>query len=226
MRLRLYDWAPSPFCMKVRAILDWKALAYERVQMTPQTFADVRERGGVGKTPALDIDGELVVDSTDIAERLDLLKPEPPLLPSNPRERALCRALEDWADEAVYFNALYQHWIEPAGRAQTAAYFATQPGAAPLFEALMRQIETQLFGQGTGRKSPDHIRRDLDRQLDTVEALLVPGPFLLGPQPTLADFALMGQIAYLSYAPATAGLKDGRPAVAGFMAAMKGLRTG
>lgn len=221
MKLRLYDWAPSPFCIKVRAILAFKGLAYDRIQMTWETFAEVRQRGGVGKTPALDIDGEMVVDSTDIADRLEALKPEPRLLPADSRERALCRALEDWADEAIYFNALYQHWIEPAGRAQTAAYFAAQPGAASMFESLLRQTEVQLIGQGVGRKSPDHVRRDLERQLDVAEALLSSGPYLLGAQPTLADFALTGQLSYLSYAPATEGLTKGRPAVAGFMSLMK-----
>jgi glutathione S-transferase len=224
MRLRLYDWALSPFCIKVRAILGWKGLAYDRIQLTPESLVELRQRGGVGKTPVLDIDGDLVVDSTDIAERLEILQPEPPLLPVKPRERALCRALEDWADEAIYFNALYQHWIEPAGRAQTEAYFASQPGATAMFEPLSLQIDAQLTGQGTGRKHIDHIRRDLERQLDTAEALLQPGPYLLGDQPRLADFALMGQLTYLSHAPATAGLREGRPAVAAFLEGMKRLR--
>ncbi|MGZ9113729.1 MAG: glutathione S-transferase family protein [Brevundimonas sp.] len=224
MRLQLYDWAPSPFCIKVRAILAWKGLAFDRIQMTPEIIADVRRRGRVGKTPALDIDGEMVVDSTDIAERLEVLKPEPSILPSDPRERALCRALEDWADEAIYFNALYQHWIEPAGRAQTEAYFVSQPGAAAMFEPVLRQTEAQLAGQGTGRKSDDHVRRDLERQLDSAEELLSPGPWLLGARPTVADFALMGQLTYLSHAPATARLREGRPAVTAFLEAMKRLR--
>lgn len=224
MHLQLYDWAPSPFCIKVRAILGWKGLAYDRIQMTAVSFAELRQRGGVGKTPALDIDGELVVDSTDIAERLEILKPEPAILPAEPRARALCQALEDWADEAIYFNALYQHWVEPAGRAQTEAYFISQPGVAAMFEPVLRQTESQLVGQGTGRKHIDHVRADLQRQLDAAEELLQPGPYLLGERPSLADFALMGQLIYLSYAPAAAGLRDGRPAVAAFMEAMKGLR--
>ncbi|NJC39961.1 glutathione S-transferase [Brevundimonas alba] len=222
--MRLYDWAPSPFCIKTRAILDWKGFAWERIAMTPESFAELERRGGVGKVPALDIDGELIVDSTDIAERLEALRPEPPVLPSDPRELALCRALEDWADEALYFNALYMHWVDPAGRAQTEAYFAGQPGAGAMFEDMARKTEAQLAGQGTGRKGADHVRRDLVRQLETAEGLLVPGPFLLGDRPCLADFALMGQLVYLSYACRPGPEVLEKPAIAGFLAAMRGLR--
>ena len=101
----LYDWGPSPFCMKVRAVLAHKGLPYTKV-------------------PALDVDGEFLVDSTDIAHELERRFPTTPILPAAARERALCHALEDWSDESLYFFGLYYHWHEPAGRRQAAAYFA------------------------------------------------------------------------------------------------------
>ena len=89
--------------MKVRAILDHKRVQYERVTTHGSTMLELRRRGKTGKVPAVEIDGELIVDSTDIAYALDRLFPDPPLLPTDPRERELCHVLEDWADESLYF---------------------------------------------------------------------------------------------------------------------------
>src|ERR687886_451429 len=102
-RIIFYDWPFSPFCMKVRAILDYKQVEHERVNPLGPAVIRIYRRGKVGKVPAVDFDGTLVVDSTDIAYELERRFPSPPILPKAPRERALCHALEDWADESLYF---------------------------------------------------------------------------------------------------------------------------
>ena len=87
MALRLYDWGASPFCMKIRGILDYKDLPYERVMVLGRPLLELWRRGRIGKVPALDIDGELVCDSTDIAHVLERRFPTPPILPATARER-------------------------------------------------------------------------------------------------------------------------------------------
>ena len=74
--------------MKVRAILDHKGVEYRAVNPL-RHLRSIRRRGRVGKVPALEIDGELIVDSTDIAYVLEASFPDPPLLPRDPRQRAL-----------------------------------------------------------------------------------------------------------------------------------------
>lgn len=54
-----------------------------------------------GKLPVLDWDGERVADSTLICAYLDRRVPDPPLLPTDPRDAALARLLEDCADESL-----------------------------------------------------------------------------------------------------------------------------
>jgi glutathione S-transferase len=199
-RITFYDWPYSPFCMKVRAILDYKGLSYERVNPVGHVGA-IRRRGGIGKVPALDIEGELIVDSTDIAYELDARFPDPPILPADPRQRGLCHALEDWADESLYFIGLYYRWYEAEGRAAVPRAFGKSLSGRIAYRFYLRLILKQLRGQGTLRKSPEHVRRDLERQLDATEVLVVPGPFVLGDRPCLADFALWGQLAYLNRTP-------------------------
>jgi glutathione S-transferase len=196
-----YDWPYSPFCMKVRAILDYKNVAYERVNPLGPTLLKLRRRGKTGKVPAVEIDGEMIVDSTDIAYAIDERFPEPPLLPADPRERGLCHALEDWADESLYFIGLYYRWYEKEGRKPIPRAFGKSPIGRIVYRFYLGRILGQVRGQGTLRKTPEHVRRDLERQLDAVEGMLRPGPYLLGEQPYLCDFALWGQLNYLDRTP-------------------------
>lgn len=228
MTLKLYDWPWSPFCLKVRAILDYKQLTYERIPIMGGGGRHLRivRRKGAGKVPALDVDGRLVIDSTNIAEELERLAPEPAILPLNPRDRALCHAIEEWADESLYFLGLHYQWREAEGARIAAKAFRTSLIGAVTHLFLRRRIERQVVAQGTGRKSAEHIESDLRRHLDAVAALVVPGPFVLGDRPTLADFALMGQLVYLSRTP-RGGVIVGEQAVVGaYLERMKALRGG
>lgn len=224
MEVALYDWGPSPFCLKVRAILDYKGVAYRKLPVLGRGMVDVRRRGGVGKVPALEIDGQLITDSTDIAYALDARVPDPPLLPSAARERALCHALEDWADEALYFIGLYYQWMEPSGAALVPRAFGRGPGGWVAYRWFRRVVTRQVVGQGTGRKSPAAIAADLERSLDALEALVTPGPYLIGPTPYLCDFALLGQVVYLSRPPACAPRVASRPGLQAWLERMRALR--
>jgi glutathione S-transferase len=220
--IKLYDWPPSPFCRKVRAILDYKGIAYARLPALAHRRALAR-RGGTGKVPALELDGEMIFDSTAIAHRLDERFPSPPLQPSAPPLRARCHVVEDWADESLYFFGLYFHWHEPAGRKRVASYFARTLLGRVAYPALLFRIERQLWGQGMRRKSAAHIRADLQRNLEAVESLLSEHDYVLGNEPYLCDFALMAQLVYLRSAPATAGVPVG-PRTDAFLERMRALR--
>lgn len=225
MDIRLYDWGPSPFCLKVRAILDYKGVEYRRVPVLGPRIFEVKRRGKIGKVPALDIDGRLVTDSTDIAHELERLFPSPSIVPLAPRERALCHALEDWADEALYFIGLYYQWLDREGRPMVPKAFGDTLFGRMAYRLVFRRIRAQIIGQGTGRKPRAHIEADLLREIDAIEALLTPGPFLLGERPMLCDFALMGQLVYWTRPPKTARALEGRKAIAAYLERMRALRS-
>lgn len=215
-----YDWPYSPFCMKARAILDYKGLQYERANPVGRIGA-IRRRGGIGKVPALEVDGELIVDSTDIAYALDRRFPDPPLLPADPRDRGLCHAIEDWADESLYFMGLYYRWYEREGREAVPRAFGRSLKGWIAYRFYLGRILGQLRGQGTLRKPPEHVRRDLERHLDAVEGLLEPGPFLFGEIPYLCDFALWGQLNYLNKTPVGGRAIAARGAIGAYLERMR-----
>jgi glutathione S-transferase len=222
--LVLYDWKPSPFCLKVRAILDFKGLRYERRNVLGKSLLDLNRRGRTGKVPALAIDGDIVCDSTDIAYALERLAPTPSIFPASPRDRALCHVLEDWADEALYWVGLYFQWWDPAGAAMVPRAFGTSVLGRVAFQAYAHRVRGQLIGQGVARKTAEHNRRDLERHLDAAEAMLAGRSYLLGDAPTLCDFAWLGQLVYLSHTPVGGGALAGRSAINAFLERMKGLR--
>jgi glutathione S-transferase len=219
-QILFYDWPYSPFCMKVRAILDFKKVEYKRVNPLGRTIVAIRRRGRIGKVPAVEIGGELIVDSTDIAHELERRFPQRPIVPEGERERALCHVLEDWADESLYFVGLYYRWYEQQGRRPIPAAFGKNLTGQLAYHFYLRRILNQLKGQGTLRKPPEHVMRDLSRHLDAVEALIDPGPYLLGDVPYLCDFALWGQLNYLRRTPVGGKATAGRQPIERYMARM------
>jgi glutathione S-transferase len=225
MDIKLYDWAASPFSLKVRAVLDYKGLAYQRVPIIRRAnFAHVRQKGRIGKAPALEIGGTLYVDSTDICYELEKRFPSPPVLPPSPRDRARCHAIEEWSDESLYFVGLYFQWFDAEGRKMVPQVFGRGLAAQLTYRFFLRRILRQLQGQGTGRKPPDMVRNDLARHLDAIAQLTADGGFALGSQPYLCDFALLGQLIYLSRTPAGGRLIAERRAIGDYLERMKSLQ--
>jgi len=206
--ITFYDWPYSPFCMKVRSILDYKRLKYVRIN--PLAARGTLSRRGTGKVPAVEIEGAFVTDSTDIAHALDERFPEPPLFPDGRHERAVAHAIEEWADESLYFIGLYYRWYDKAGRAEIPAKFGNSLKGRLIYRFYLWRILRQIRGQGTLRKSPQHVYRDLERNLNAVEGLLTPGPYIFGERPYLCDFALWGQLEYLRRTPAGGRALEGR----------------
>ncbi len=221
--IRLYDWAPSPFCMKVRAILAHKGLEYERVSALKR-WGEVRRRGGIGKVPALEIDGTLYADSTDIVHELESRYPSPPVLPADPRDRALRHALEEYSDEALYFYGLYYHWHDPLGRAAVKKFFAKTTVGRLAYRPFLIRIERQLWGHGITRKSPPHVWRDLQRNIDAIEGMLTDRDYLLGDAPYLCDFGIASQLKYLTLAKASRELLADRPNCTAYLSRMSSVR--
>lgn len=225
MRIKLYDWAPSPFSLKLRAVLGYKGIAYDRVSMlVPSHWWAVRSRGKIGKAPALEIDGRMHVDSTDIAYELEARAPSPGIIPSDARERALCHALEEWSDESLYFVGLYFQWHDPEGRKMVPQVFGRSLYGRLMYRIYLPRILRQLQGQGTSRKPPAHVLTDLVRHLEAIDGLVRSNRFALGEQPYLCDFALLGQLVYLNRTPIGARELRKHPAIEAYVARLKALQ--
>jgi maleylacetoacetate isomerase len=95
--MKLYGYFRSSAAFRLRIALNLKKLDYEnafihlrRGDQSGQAFLGVNPQGLV---PALEIDGQTLIQSLPIIEYLDETHPEPPLLPRDAAGRARVRAL-------------------------------------------------------------------------------------------------------------------------------------
>ena len=108
----------SPYVRKVLVCMELKGIDYEVDPITPFFGNDeFRKLSPLCRIPVL-IDGDLVLtDSTVIAEYLDEVFPEPPLMPLEPKERARARWLEEFADtrlgDVFIWGLFYPKMVHP-----------------------------------------------------------------------------------------------------------------
>lgn len=196
--LVLYQFPPvpgaasvSPFCMKVHYALKWKGLPYEvKNVLFPERIT--RE----SKLPVLGIDGEKVLDSSVIMRRLETLSPASPFFPQGARERAEAALLEDWADETLYWYAVYFRWMIDDSFARMAPMFDAFPWwMRPVAKIVGRgKLKRQLRAAGIGRRSREVVTRDLEASLVVLDGLLDGRAFLVGDAMTSADLSVVAQL--------------------------------
>ncbi|MBD1919118.1 MULTISPECIES: glutathione S-transferase family protein [Cyanophyceae] len=202
--LELYQFEASSFAEKIRLILDYKQVPYHKVEVTPGVGqVEIFQMSGQRQVPVLK-DGEQVIpDSTAIALHLEKAYPDRPLIPTEPKQKGLCLALESWADEAivtkarvVMIGAFKQH---PNFRTALLPSFTPAP-LRSLVGALPGDL-LNLVGTGVGF-GPEDIKvatAGLRQDLEALVLMLQTSPYLLGDQPTLADFAVAAATMYLKF---------------------------
>jgi glutathione S-transferase len=201
--IRLYQFATSPFCEKVRRLLNFKRRPFEIVEVDRTRLAGYAGVSPRGKFPTLEQDGKLMWDSTEIAYHLDKAFPDPPLIPHDPDAAALVHVFEDWADESLYFYEVAlrlarEHNIDRA----LPGFQAGLPGVPleKLRGRILAGAQTLVTAQGLGRKSAPEVTADVARHIAALESRLSARVWLVGGAPSLADIAVASQLSALSNA--------------------------
>lgn len=200
--LQLYQFELSHHCEKIRLILDYKGLDYRKVEVTPGIGQlELYQMSGQRQVPVLKDGSQIVVDSTAIARYLERQYPNPPLIPTDPKQRGLCLLMEEWADESialksrkVAFGALSQ---DPDFR-KSFLPVNTPDLVRSLVEAVPSDF-LNILGLGVGA-SPSAVKTAKDaieQDLEALSLLLTESPYLVTDRPTLADFAVAGLTMYL-----------------------------
>jgi glutathione S-transferase len=143
--LTLYDSPLSPFCRKVRMVLEYKKLAFDTVdESTAEDWGRFNRRAEI---PILLHDDLVVLNSADIVSYLDDAFPEFPVRPSDPRHRVRVRAWERTADtllDAIVTNIAIWTWADigprPAGLLE-----ANQEEIRDVYDDLDRDLGDQQF---------------------------------------------------------------------------------
>lgn len=144
----LYGSTMSPFVRKALAFAHEKAIELELKQLPIQSpDPDFRKVSPFGKMPAL-ADGDFgVADSSAIVAYFDALKPEPALVPVDPKARATTIWFEEFADtilcEAVltmFFNRIVSPRFMKQPGNETAAMQAEREKLPPVLAYIERSL--------------------------------------------------------------------------------------
>jgi glutathione S-transferase len=188
--MRLYQFATSPFCAKVRKILDYKGIDYEAVEVDYIERKELVIASGQMMVPALTLDnGDTLMDSDRIAMVLEEHYPEPTLFPHAWQgvHLALARYFDTELEDALFRAAV------PC----ELAYYRRQGVDR---EALWRLIRERKYGAGF----VEQMVREHSANLSRAHQLLAPLDDSLGDRAFVlgrigyADFALYGQLTYFA----------------------------
>ena len=170
--MKLYTYFRSSAAYRVRIALNLKGFAYEAVSIHltkdggGSRAPEYRAVNPQMRVPALALDsGDILTQSLAIIEYLDEVHPEPPLLPSDPIERAKVRALAD----------LIACDIHPLNNLLPLQYLKRElKHEQPEIDAWYHHWILQGF--------------------EALETMLQPGPYAFGGAVTLADVCLVPQV--------------------------------
>ncbi len=207
-KLVLYGPAQTPYTEKCRRGLLLKGLEFElREPAGPEDFA--RWNPETGLLPVLTIDGERVIDSTQILLRIDALEPEPPLLSADPTVAEQQRHLEDWADESFLYY--FQRWTSLAQ--DRAVETEKRRPSSPLLRL------AAWLRAGTWERPHTAILRSVDGRLGDLTNFLGSRRFFYADAVSMADLAVYGILFALrnDTIPGVSALLTRRPALVAFM---------
>jgi glutathione S-transferase len=150
--ITLHGNSVSPYVRKVLAVLRLKKLAFEQTQQMPFSADEEFEKiSPLGKIPALQDGDASICDSTVICEYLDDAYPQCPVYPSDPKDKAHARWIEELCGNQITEQAagiFFQRFMRPMVLKQEADEALVEKIINKRLPPLLNYIETQVPAEG------------------------------------------------------------------------------
>jgi glutathione S-transferase len=211
----LHHYQASPFAEKIRTILGFKGLSYREVTIPiimpkPDLTALT---GGYRKTPVLQQGRHVYCDTRLIARIIDEHANEQTLYPQD--QAATANILAQWADQHL-FGLAVALVFSPLGITELAKKV---PPA--MLEALVKDRADLRRGATVPKISLETVLSQLPIYLQQFEQqLLDRGPYLLGKQPSIADFSVYHCLWFINNNAAVRAFLKPYPALQKWLATM------
>lgn len=218
--LILHQFHLSPFNEKVQRLLNYKGVPFEEKYWRIADRGKILKISPTGKLPALEHDGRIVCDSTDMVHYIEGAFPSRPLVPAHPKLAGMVHILEDWADESLYFYEMQLRFCTPGNQQRNVPrLIANEPPIIRwlLTRLLPRVLRKTTASQGVGRKSQDQLLVDAERHVAAVAGLLEEDEWLLANRITLADLAVYAMLQCFRDADTAMALLSKYPKVTGWL---------
>jgi glutathione S-transferase len=210
---KLYALPASHPCACVERAMRVKGMSWDRVDLIPVLHKPVqRLLFGQPTVPGLQLDGERIVGSRRILRRLDEIRPDPPLYPSE--KRAEVEELERWGDEVLQGLARRLTWAtarHAPGYIVSYSEGSNLPVPAPMTRASAPLIvRASAYFNEANDESAQRDLADLPGHLDKVDAAIADG-VLGGDPPNAADLQIASAVRLLLTLGDVRPLVEGRP---------------
>ena len=198
----LWHLKVSHYNEKARWALDYKAVPHVRRAAVPGQHRSIAAKLTGGSTfPVLQLNGEVIGDSTRIIRALEHRYPEPPLYPADPDERRRALELEDYFDEELgpASRLLFLHHALPDTDLMLGAFAPDLTGVRRLMARVTfpRLRPRVAAGFGVDEESAALAFDRLREAGDRLRAELQPSGYLVGDGFTVADLTLAALLAPL-----------------------------
>lgn len=196
--LTLYEFRSSPYCEKVRLVLDIKGLDYQAIEIDPLSRSQLRGISLYPTVPVLKDGDQVIEDSTYIVLDLDEKHPTPALLPEHPTQRREVHLWEDWADESWGYDARAIGIWSLRGDTRRFRQEVTRnlPGWADAIWPALGPIAFQIACKevGISARTEPIRRRKLEWGFRLIADALVGREWLVGDSMSLADVAIAAHL--------------------------------
>ena len=219
MSYRLFGAETSAYSTKMRSYLAYKGVAFDWLPRTKAREAELKTFSRFPTLPVLvTASGFAVHDTTPMMEALEADSPEPSATPADASTAFLACVLEEYADVWLAKAAFHYRWTRKkdqrlaAQRSIEDYYDGEEPEDRKAQEDLA--IETML-GQmrlmGLEGELGAAVEKSFKRFIKLLDNHLRKHLFIFGGRPSIADFAIAGQLIQMMKDPTPAKIieKDG-----------------
>lgn len=219
MSYRLFGAETSAYSTKMRSYLAYKGVAFDWLPRTKAREDDFRTYSRFPTLPVLvTASGFAVHDTTPMMEALEADSPEPSATPADPATAFLACVLEEYADVWLAKAVFHYRWTRKKDQRLAAArsieeyYAGEEPEDRKAKEDLA--IETmigQMRVMGLEGEIGAVVEKSFKRFVKLLDDHLRKHLFIFGGRPSIADFAIAGQLIQMMKDPTPAKIieKDG-----------------
>lgn len=219
MSYRLFGAETSAYSTKMRSYLKYKSVPFDWVPRTQETEDELKRVSRFATLPVLvTASGFAVHDTTPLIEALEADSPEPSATPADPTLGFLACVLEEYADAWLAKTVFHYRWTRKKDQRLAAQrtiddYYTVSPPADRkaaedlAIETMGAQLKTMQLDGELG----DALEKSFKRFVKLLDEHLKKHLFIFGERPSIADFAIAGQLIQMMKDPTPAKIieKDG-----------------
>ena len=178
-KLTVYGAPLSTYVRTVRLLLEEAGAEYDLKEVAifngENKSAEYLAKNPFGKIPTLEVDGELLYETTAITDYLDTVLANNKFSPSDPLRRARMRQIMAIVDNYLYSPAI--------------------------LSIVIQRLIVPSQGGTTDEDKVKNAVAPAKTAAEAIESLTVGSPYLLGSEVSIADFFLIPVFTYLSQTP-------------------------